>query len=444
MRTAFGTVHVVGAGLAGLAAAVELAAEGRGVRLYEAGRHAGGRCRSYLDAELGCRIDNGNHLLLAGNSCALGYLERIGALDTLEGPADPVFAFIDAKTARRWTLRPNRGVVPWWILSATRRVPGTQATDYLAVLALRRADPSARVVEALDRENGVFRCLWEPLAVASLNTSADLASAGLFWRVLAETLGRGGVACRPLVPRDGLSETFVDPALARLRAQGAEICFGARLRALHFALDRVTELVFDDGPVGLGRGDSLILAVPAAVAARLVPALTVPDAYSPIVNAHFRCAVPTDSPYFVGMIGGAAEWIFRKRAGLSVTVSAAGRIVDQPAEELRDLLWHDAALAYRLPASPVPLARIVKERRATFLASPAQLLRRPAPTTRWKNLLLAGDYVDTGLPAAIEGAIASGYMAAGRVFAGARATVRSGRRWPARDAPEHERQRALP
>ena len=444
MRTAFGTVHVVGAGLAGLAAAVKLAAEGRGVRLYEAGRYAGGRCRSYLDAELGCRIDNGNHLLLAGNRRALGYLERIGALDTLEGPADAVFPFIDAKTARRWTLRPNRGVVPWWILSAKRRVPGTQATDYLAVLALRRADPSARVVEALDRENGVFRCLWEPLAVASLNTSADLASAGLFWRVLAETLGRGGAACRPLVPRDGLSETFVDPALAQLRAQGAEICFGARLRALHFALDRVTELVFDTGPVGLSRGDSLILAVPAAVAARLVPALTVPDAYSPIVNAHFRCAVPTDSPYFVGMIGGAAEWIFRKRAGLSVTVSAAGRIVDQPAEELRDLLWHDAALAYRLPASPVPPARIVKERRATFLASPAQLLRRPAPTTRWKNLLLAGDYVDTGLPAAIEGAIASGYMAAGRVFAGARATVRSGRRWPARDPSEHERQRALP
>jgi hydroxysqualene dehydroxylase len=444
MRTAFGTVHVVGAGLAGLAAAVELAAEGRGVRLYEAGRYAGGRCRSYLDAELGCRIDNGNHLLLAGNRRALGYLERIGALDTLEGPADAVFPFIDAKTARRWTLRPNRGVVPWWILSAKRRVPGTQATDYLAVLALRRADPSARVVEALDRENGVFRCLWEPLAVASLNTSADLASAGLFWRVLAETLGRGGAACRPLLPRDGLSETFVDPALAHLRAQGAEIRFGARLRALHFALDRVTELVFDTGPVGLGRGDSLILAVPAAVAARLVPALTVPDGYSPIVNAHFRCAVPTDSPYFVGMIGGAAEWIFRKRAGLSVTVSAAGRVVDQPAEELRDLLWHDAALAYRLPASPVPPARIVKERRATFLASPAQLLRRPAPTTRWKNLLLAGDYVDTGLPAAIEGAIASGHMAAGRVFAGAKATVRSGRRWPARDASEHERQRVLP
>ena len=440
-----GTVHIVGAGLAGLAAAVELAAEGHRVHLYEAGLHAGGRCRSYLDAELGCHIDNGNHLLLAGNHCALGYLERIGALDTLEGPPDAVFPFIDAETGRRWTLRPNRGVFPWWILSAKRRVPGTRATDYLAVLALRRADPSATVLDALDREEKVFRGLWEPLAVAALNTSADRASARLFWRVLVETLGRGGGACRPLVPRDGLSETFVDPALAHLHARSAEVRFGARLRALHFALDRVTELVFDTGPVGLGRSDSLILAVPAAVAARLVPALTVPDAYSPIVNAHFRCAVPTDSPYFVGVIGGAAEWIFRKREGLSVTVSAAGRVVDRPAQELRDLLWRDAALAYRLPADPVPPTRILKERRATFLASPAQLLRRPAPTTQWKNLLLAGDYVDTGLPGAIEGAIASGYTAAGRAFEVAGAPVRSDRRLTARDASraEQQRQRAL-
>jgi len=434
-------VHVIGAGLAGLAAAVRLTAEGRSVRLYEASRYAGGRCRSYLDAELGCRIDNGNHLLLTGNHRALRYLEQVGALDTLQGPPDAVFPFIDAETGRRWILRPNRGAVPWWISSSKRRVPGTRATDYLTILALRRADPAATVVEALDRKERVFRCLWGPLAVAALNTSADQASARLYWRTLEETLGRGGAACRPLVPRDGLSETFVDPALACLRRQGAEIRFGARLRALQFALDHVTELVFDTGPIELSGCDNLILAVPAAVAARLVPALTVPDAYSPIVNAHFCCAAPTGSPYFVGMIGGAAEWIFRKREGLSVTVSAADRFVDQPAEELRDLLWRDAALAYRLSPRPVPPARIVKERRATFLASPAQLLRRPAPTTRWKNLLLAGDYVDTGLPAAIEGAIASGFMAA--------AAVRPGRRGDSRPAPdvsktEQERQRALP
>jgi hydroxysqualene dehydroxylase len=232
MKTGFGTVHVVGAGLAGLAAAVRLAAEGRNVRLYEAARHAGGRCRSYVDADLGCRVDNGNHLLLAGNQHALGYLRRIGALDTLEGPRETVFPFMDAKTGRRWTLRPNRGMLPWWILSARRRVPATRAADYLAVLKLRHAGLLATVVEALDREQEVFRRLWEPLAVAALNTSVDRASARLFWRILEETLGRGSAACRPLVPSDGLSETFVDPALTYLRAQRVEICLTARLRNL--------------------------------------------------------------------------------------------------------------------------------------------------------------------------------------------------------------------
>lgn len=414
-----GRVHIVGAGLAGLAAAVLLAADGRSVHLYEAGRHAGGRCRSYFDAELGCRIDNGNHLLLSGNWAALDYLKRIGALDTLEGPPEAAFPFIDVATARRWTVRPNCGIVPWWILRRENRAPGTRARDYLAVLALRRADPSATVAAVLDPKQILFRHLWGPLAVAALNTSAEKASATLFWRLLVQTLGRGGTACRPLVPRIGLSETFVEPALARLRAQDAGIRFGARLRALNFSQERVSELVFEAGSITIGRADSVILAVPAMIAARLLPALIVPTRYSPIVNAHFRCTSPTGAPLFYGIVGGTAEWIFRKRGVFSVTVSAADQIVDRGVAELRELFWRDVAATYRLPADPVPPARIVKERRATFLASPEQLKRRPPQTTAWSNLLLAGDYVDTGLPATIEGAIRSGFAAA-RLATGSR------------------------
>jgi len=413
-----GRVHIVGAGLAGLAAAVELAAAGRPVCLYEAAPHAGGRCRSYFDTELGCRIDNGNHLVLSGNNSTLAYVERLGALRTLEGPAEAVFPFIDVATKQRWTLRLNQGKLPWWILTSRRRVPRTRAIDYCVGLALRRADPSTTVAAVLNPDRILFRRLWEPLVVAALNTSAEQASAELFWQILAETLGRGGMACCPLVPQTGLSETFVEPALARLRVDGAEVRLGSRLRALTFEGDRVSELVFDRDSIKLGDGDSAILAVPAAIAARLVPALTVPDLYSPIVNAHFRCDPPGGAPLFIGVIGGTAEWIFRKRETLSVTVSAADRIVDATAPDLRPLFWQDVALAYRLPADPVPPARIVKERRATFLASPEQLKRRPQQITAWRNLLLAGDYVDTGLPATIEGAIRSGFAAA-RLVTGA-------------------------
>jgi hydroxysqualene dehydroxylase len=416
MSSGFGTVHIVGAGLAGLAASVELAAHGRRLQLHEASLHAGGRCRSYLDAELGCRIDNGNHLLLSGNRAALRYLERIGAIGTLENHKPAAFAFIDTQTGERWILRPNRGALPWWILSPKRRVPGTRAADYLAALSLRAAEPSATVTEVIDRKSRLFRRLWEPLVVAALNTGADTASAKLFWRILHETLGRGAAACRPMVPREGLSETFIEPALAWLRAQDAMIRFGSRLRALRFDADRVCGLVFDTHSIELAPADLLILAVPALMVARLAPSVRVPDLHSPIVNAHFRCSSTAEAAPFIGVVGGTAQWIFRKGEVLSVTVSAANQIVDRPARELCELLWRDVALAYRAPAHPIPPARIVKERRATFLASPAQLLRRPGTKTKWSNLLLAGDYVDTGLPATIEGTIASGVAAARQVL----------------------------
>jgi len=198
----------------------------------------------------------------------------------------------------------------------------------------------------------------------------------------------------------------------RLHARGADIRIGARLRALGFAGERVSSLDLDGGSEIVGPDDAVVLAVPAPVAARLVPDLTVPDEFRAIVNAHYRLAMRGNAPWFVGVVGGTAEWVFRKREVLSVTVSAADRLVDMPAEELAPLLWLDVAAAYELPSEPMPPCQIVKEKRATFAATPAQDARRPGAATRWPNLVLAGDWTATGLPATIEGAIRSGFVAA--------------------------------
>src|SRR5580704_10247307 len=120
-----GTVHIIGAGLAGLSAALKLSGRGRSVVVHEATAVAGGRCRSYHDALVGMTIDNGNHLLLSGNHAALDYLASINAKQALVGPPSAQFSFVDLASGERWTLQFNDGPVPFWVFDPKCRVPGT-------------------------------------------------------------------------------------------------------------------------------------------------------------------------------------------------------------------------------------------------------------------------------------------------------------------------------
>jgi squalene-associated FAD-dependent desaturase len=406
--------HIIGAGLAGLATAVRLATQGVRATVYEATNQAGGRCRSYHDPALGITIDNGNHLLLSGNRAALGYLATIGASDRLAGPSSASFPFIDLASHERWTLRANDGRIPWWLFDRHRRVPGTRARDYLSVLGLLRAAPGATIGEVLDCKGPLYERLLGPLLLAALNSEPPASSASLAAAVIRETLAAGGRSYRPLFARDGLSAAFVEPALRFVEANGGTVVFGQRLRAFAFGPGHVTALDFGDVSTPLQPGDAVVLAVPPVVAASLVPDLTVPTEFRAIVNAHFRLTPPAGLAPMTGIINGTAEWLFAFPDRLSVTISGADRLLDTPREELAALIWREVAEVAGI-AGPLPPWQIVRERRATFAALPREDAKRPEPRTRWNNLLLAGDWTATGLPATIEGAIRSGNRAAGLI-----------------------------
>ena len=403
-------VHVLGAGLAGLAAAVALAAAGRRVAVYEASPAAGGRCRSYHDRDLDLTVDNGNHLLLSGNRSAAAYLAAIGAEATYSiGPA--AFPFLDLATGARWTLRPNAGRIGWWVLDPARRVPGVGVLAHLRLARLAWVRDDRSVAAALPHDP-LYRRLAAPLAVAALNTAPETGLARLLGAVLRETLLAGGAACRPLLPRAALGASLIDPAVAFLAARGAAPRFGWRAVGLEVADGRVTALRGTGGSVPLGAEDAVVMALPPWVAGELLPELIVPDGFAPILNLHYRQEAPAGAPPFVGLIGGAAEWVFVKPGHVSVTVSAAQSLIDAPAEELAARLWPETCAALGLGAAPLPPFRVVKEKRATIEASAAQEARRPGPRTALANLLLAGDWTATGLPGTIEGAIRSGQRAA--------------------------------
>lgn len=409
--------HVIGAGLAGLSAAVRLAGEGREVAVYEAAGHAGGRCRSYHDATLDRRIDNGNHLVLSGNRNLFDYLREIGSTDTLAVTTPAAFPFFDLETGTRWTVRPGRGAIPWWLLLPGRRIPGTRIGEYLQALRLARAGADATVAQCLDTGGVLYRRFWEPLAVSVLNTPADEGAARLLWPVIRETFGRGEAACRPCIARQGLSESFVDPALAFLENRGCPVRFKQRLRSVEVDAGRVESLNFGDGPVGVAPGDSVILAVPPAAAADLLPGIVVPAGSRAIVNAHFRLGESRKDVTFLGLTGGASQWLFIRGDVVSVTVSAAGPLAGESADSIAHTLWAEVIRALDL-GGELPIHRVVKEKRATFSQTPANLSLRPQTLTGISNLFLAGDWTATDLPATLEGAVKSGRRAGGCVLSG--------------------------
>jgi hydroxysqualene dehydroxylase len=407
-----GTVHIIGAGLAGLSAALKFSARGERVIVHEATAFAGGRCRSYRDAALGMTIDNGNHLLLSGNHAALDYLRDIGAESLLLGPPAAEFPFVDLASGERWTLHFNDGRLPLWILDPKRRLPETHPLDYAPLVRLLWPRPGKSVGQVIACDGPLYRRLVEPLLLAALNIDPPHGSAKLAGAVIRETLARGGRACRPLVAREGLGPTLIEPAIECLQRRGAALRFEHQLRAIRFAAERVEALDFGKETIVLAADDAVVLAVPPYAAASLVRGLEVPTEFRAIVNAHFRIDPPAAQPPIVGVLNGTVQWIFAFPGRVSVTISAGDSYIDAARDVLAQSIWAEVARVIGLP-SELPTWQIVRERRATFAATPAQDAKRPVARTQWRNLALAGDWTNTGLPATIEGAIRSGNRAAG-------------------------------
>ena len=409
------TVHIIGAGISGLSAAVRLANADYKVHVHEATQQAGGRCRSYFDAATNLTIDNGNHLLLSGNRHALGYARSIGTEAGLVGPKLAQFPFVDLTTGQRWQLDLGDSRLPLWVFDEARRVPDTGVRDYMALMPLIWAAQSKLVRDAIPCEGTLYQRLVQPLLLAALNVDPPEGSAGLAGAVVRETLLAGGQACRPLIAREGLSAVLVEPAVKLLQHKGATVQFGHELLELGLSSDKVGELKFGAESVAVAPDDAVVMAVPPRPAASLLPGLKTPTKFRAIVNAHFRFDPPRDMPALLGVVGGLVEWLFAFPQRLSVTISNGDRLLDMPREELAEAIWRDICKAATLQAD-LPAWQIVRERRATFEATPEQNALRPGAATGWKNLFLAGDWTDTGLPATIEGSVRSGNRAADLVL----------------------------
>lgn len=411
------SVAVIGGGYAGMAAAVELAAAGHTVNVFEASRTLGGRARATrID---GFEVDNGQHILVGAYAETLRLMRIVGA--------DP---------DRLLKRTPLRFEFPGEFLMSAPRLPAPLHTAFALLLArgldwgekwaaiglMRRLqacrfriEPDTTVTKWLDAHQTPSRqrrLLWEPLCIAALNTPAERASAQVLANVLRDSLGGAREASDMLLPQVNLSALFPEPAAKFVTEHGGRVHLGHRVNALRPATGGWH--IDETGPYA-----QVVLAVAPYHLAALVPELAPQVAHfdwEPIVTSYLRYPDTVRLPQpMLGVDAGLAQWLFDRGAlcgqhGLiAAVISARGRHLELPTADLERGIH--AEIARIVPGLPAPLAvQTITEKRATFACVPE--LKRPPTQTGLPGLWLAGDYVAGEYPATLEGAVRSGTASA--------------------------------
>lgn len=438
---------VIGAGFAGLSAAARLAKSGRRVLVLEARRRLGGRATAFPDRATGELVDNGQHVLIGCYRETLAFLDDIGAGAHVTRQPRLAVPFIDRDGARsRLECAPLPP--PWHVVSGLMRWSVLSWADRLSFLRMvppmRRAErhlrdtnappaatPDETVSSWLARHGQRPRLrelLWEPLALAALNQSPDVAAAPPFARVLAEMFGGGADAAAMILPNRPLHQMFAEPARAFIEQRGGEVRTGAT----------ATVVVNDDRVEVRSGADSwrpsavvvaapwfkyadIFVGVPPALAPVLEAARN--TAPSPIVTVNLWYDRAVLDEAFVGLPGRSMQWVFEKRLVFGREASHLSLVCSGASEEVgltNDALVAraDAEMRASLPGAKdarLVNGTVIREPRATFSLAPGQP-PRPGSRTPIPGLWLAGDWIDTGLPATIESAVRSGHTAAAGIL----------------------------
>lgn len=434
-------VAVWGAGFAGMSAALHAGMRGHQPEIFEAKSYAGGRAHSFTDARSGVVLDNGQHIFMGCYPACLELFELLGVRDRLEVQEAMEVPFVSAARGRT-VLRAGRGPAPWHLLAALGGYGEFSWRDRAAVVWLglrlrlggraRAGETAAQWLGRLGQTAGAVRGLWEPLCIAALNEPLATADAGLLETVLRRSIFGARGASAIYVSRVGLSELLLPELRLFLESIGGGMHLGEGIAEVGVTGGRI-------GPVRTGKGRVLeherhICALPWGAVRGLLPegatagkqAAAMESA--PIIALHvFTDRRLMDGP-FVGFLDSPLHWIFDRshqvgeegRYLYSIVISAAYELAQLPAGEFLERVWGE--LRRLLPEARE--ARMVhhvlyKSRDATFAARPEAVGQRPGPRTEWENLVLAGDWTDTGLPGTLEGAAWSGRRAASAFDGGA-------------------------
>lgn len=424
---------VWGAGFAGMAAALHAGLQGHVPEVFEAKSYAGGRAHSFTDAKSGVVLDNGQHIFMGCYPACLELFDLLGVTGKLD-IQDAIDVPFISPTRGRSALRASRLPAPLHLLAALWSYDELSSGDRLAILgfglrlrlggAARSGESVAAWLQRLGQTPGAIRALWEPLCIAALNEPIASADATLFETVLRRSLFGSRAASAIYVSRVGLSDLLLPELRLFLESIGGGLHLGEAIQSVQAEEGRITSATTAKGRV-LDHPRH-ICALPWSAVRALLPAGSPPAegaaaiASAPILALHlFTDRRLIDAP-FAGFLDSPLHWIFDRshqcpepgKFLYSIVISAAYDLARLPTPEFLEKVWEELRRLLPEARDARMLHHVLyKSKDATFAARPETTAHRPGPRTGWVNLVLAGDWTDTGLPGTLEGAAWSGKRA---------------------------------
>lgn len=423
-------VLIVGGGFAGLAAGVELSSRGHHVTLIERRSHLGGRACSHRDPVTGSTVDNGQHILMGCYRDTIAFLDKIGTRDrvTFQKNLSVDFGRPGGKPVR---FRSPPLPSPLHLLGGFLFFRGLSWRDKYSLLRMGKAlrngngggnpgkPDQATISDWLTKSGqtrGIQERFWDPLALAALNDRPERSSAALFQTVLKEALfsGRKG-GCIGL-PNVGLSDLYTEAARDYIERKGGQVLTKAPVVRLHFQGRE-----FGDAELEGGRrisAESLLVTVPFTALRKILPeALLYEDPFfsslsrlsvSPIVAINLWLDREITQRPFLGLWETRVHWVFNKKEYLALVISGARDELKIPGPELIEMAKEELrSVLPSMARAKVLRAVVTKEPEATLAPAVGVSRFRLPQKTPYRNLFLAGDWTDTGLPATIESAVRS-------------------------------------
>ncbi len=430
-------VVIIGGGLSGIAAATQLAQNGARVTLLEKKPFLGGRTYSIRDPHSGAMIDNGQHALMACYHETFSLLRQLGTDDCVQVQKSLTIPYRGANGFHD-SLRCPPLPGPFHLLAGMIRMRSFGIRDVWNAArfgwAIRKYQPcnpretTEQFCARLKQPEQLNELMWRPITLSTLNESFEQADAASLATVLQQAFLGAAKDSNMALAITPLQDLHGDKAIQYIEERKGTVRLGARVEKLKFLGERITGVQLKSGEI-IPSG-AVISAIPANNLSELLDnsglndRITIPDlGESPILCVYLWYKNPIADEDFCCLTGTTFEWAFHRsnfmksnesgKNCVCLLVSAAHHLLNRTRAELIQIAINDLREAYPSIQNTVPQsAAVFWERRATFSLTPKNAVQRPPHTTAIKNLYLAGDWTNTGLPATMEGAVLSGHRCA--------------------------------